>query len=154
MERALVSYPLLKEERVHGVAFFSDLTWPLPITLKSAMGLCLPHWDPRSRILAPLLKYNEVAVVYAMCAKLFQSCPALCHPLDCNSLGFSVCRISQARILEWVAISFSRESSQPRDRTCIPYVLCIGRKVLYHQCHRSPMTKASAKTDAKEFILL
>ena len=40
-----------------------------------------------------------------------------------------VCGIFQARILEWVAISFSRESSQPRDRTCIS---CTGRRILYH----------------------
>ena len=38
-------------------------------------------------------------------------------------------RILQARILEWVAISFSRASSQPRDRS---QVFCIGRKILYH----------------------
>ena len=41
--------------------------------------------------------------------------------------------------LEWVAISFSRESSQPRDQTHISYVSCIGRWILYHLCHlRSP----------------
>ena len=39
-------------------------------------------------------------------------------PMDCNPSGFSVHGISQARILEWVAISFSRESLQPRDWTC------------------------------------
>ena len=36
-----------------------------------------------------------------------QSCPTLCDPVDCNLLGFSVHGILQARILEWVAISFS-----------------------------------------------
>ena len=40
--------------------------------------------------------------------------------------------ISQARILEWVAISFSRESSRPRDGTYVSCVSCIGRWVLYH----------------------
>ena len=39
--------------------------------------------------------------------------------------------ILQARMLKWVAISSSRESSQPRDLTCISYVSCIGRQVLY-----------------------
>ena len=34
--------------------------------------------------------------------------------------------ISQARILEWVVISFTRESSQPRDQTCVSYVSCIA----------------------------
>ena len=48
----------------------------------------------------------------------------------------------QARILEWVAISSSRGSSQPRDRMPISYVSCIGRQVLYHLCHLgSPVFK-------------
>ena len=41
--------------------------------------------------------------------------PALCDPMDCSPAGSSVHGIFQARILEWVAIIFSRRSSQPRD---------------------------------------
>ena len=52
-----------------------------------------------------------------------QSCPALWHPMDYSPPGFSVHGIYQARILEWVAISFSRGSSQPRDQT---RVSCIA----------------------------
>ena len=52
-----------------------------------------------------------------------QLCPTLCDPMDCSLSGSSVHGILQARILEWVAISFSRESSQPRDRT---RVSCIA----------------------------
>ena len=44
-----------------------------------------------------------------------QSCPTLCGPMDCSLLGSSVHGILQARILKWVAIPFSRGSSQPRD---------------------------------------
>ena len=51
-----------------------------------------------------------------------------CDPMDCSQLGSSVHGILQARILEWVAISFSRGSSWPWDRT---WVSCIGRRVLY-----------------------
>ena len=40
-----------------------------------------------------------------------------CDPMDCNLPGSSVLGIFHTRILEWLAISFSRESSQPRDRT-------------------------------------
>ena len=40
---------------------------------------------------------------------------SFCDPMDCSPLGSSVCEILQARILEWVAILFSRGSSQPRD---------------------------------------
>ena len=46
--------------------------------------------------------------------------------------GYSVHGVFQARILEWVAVSSSRESSQPRDQTCISYISCIGRQILYH----------------------
>ena len=46
-----------------------------------------------------------------------------CHPMNCSPPGSSVCGISQARIQEWVAISFSRGSSQPRDQT---HVSCIA----------------------------
>ena len=48
-----------------------------------------------------------------------QSCPTLRGPMDCGPPGSSVHEISQARILELDAISFSRGSSQPRDRTCV-----------------------------------
>ena len=46
-----------------------------------------------------------------------QSCPTLCDPMDYSLPGSSICGVFQARILEWVAISFSRRSSPPRDRT-------------------------------------
>ena len=45
------------------------------------------------------------------------SCLTLCDPMDCSPPGSSVHGILQARILEWVAIFFSRGSSPPRDRT-------------------------------------
>ena len=45
-----------------------------------------------------------------------QWCLSLWDPMDCSPPGFSVCGIFQARILKWVAISFSRGSSRPRDR--------------------------------------
>ena len=50
------------------------------------------------------------------------------HPMGCSPLDCSVHVFFQARILEWVAISFSRGSSQPRDRT---YVSWIGKRILY-----------------------
>ena len=53
----------------------------------------------------------------------------MCDPMDWTPPGFSVYGIFQARILEWVAISFSRGSSRPRGRTCIS---CIDRWILYH----------------------
>ena len=49
-------------------------------------------------------------------------CSTLCNPTDCSPSGCSVQGIFQARILEWVAISFSRGSSPPRDRTWVSYI--------------------------------
>ena len=60
------------------------------------------------------------------CAVLSHS--VVCDPLGCSSPGSSVYGISQARRLEWVAVSFSRGSSPPRDQTCVS---CIGRRILY-----------------------
>ena len=51
-----------------------------------------------------------------------QSCPTLCDPMDCNLPGSSIRGILQARVLEWVAISFPRRSSQPRDRTWVSHI--------------------------------
>ena len=54
-------------------------------------------------------------------------CPTLCDSLDCNPSD-SVHRILQARVLEWVAISSSRGSFQPRDQTRISCVSCPGMR--------------------------
>ena len=48
-------------------------------------------------------------------SKVTQLCPSLCSPVDCSLPGSSVHGIFKARVVEWVAISFSRRSSQPRD---------------------------------------
>ena len=71
---------------------------------------------------------------FAMCScvcSVTQLCPTLCAPMDCvaHQTPLSVHGIFQARMLEWVAISFSRGSSRPRGQT---YISCIGRQVLYH----------------------
>ena len=61
-----------------------------------------------------------------------QSCPTLCNTMDCSPPGSSVLEILQARIWEWVAISYSRGSSWPRDQTPTSCVSCIGRRILYY----------------------
>ena len=63
-----------------------------------------------------------------------QSCPTTLY----NSMdppGSSLHGIRQARILEWVAISFSRASSQPGDQTSLSYGFCVGRQVPYPLSH-------------------
>ena len=57
---------------------------------------------------------------------------ALCDPMDCSLPGSPVHGLLQARILEWVAISYSRGSSWPRDQTHASCVFCIDRWLLYH----------------------
>ena len=54
-----------------------------------------------------------------------QSCSTLCDPMDCSPPGSSIHGILQARILEWIAISFSWGSSQPRDLTQVSRVAGI-----------------------------
>ena len=74
------------------------------------------------------------------------SCPTICDPMDCSPAGSSVCGILQGRILEWVAISFSRGSSWPRDRT---WVSCIaGRFFLPSESPGKPPGKPSFLLDA------
>ena len=62
------------------------------------------------------------------CCCVAQSCLTLCDPMDWSPPGSSVHGISQARMLGWAAISFSRGSSWSRDRT---HISCTGRQVLY-----------------------
>ena len=62
------------------------------------------------------LKWSEVKSL---------GCVRLCNPMDCSLPGSSVHGIFQARVLEWVAISFSRGSSRPRDRTQVSRI--VGR---------------------------
>ena len=56
-------------------------------------------------------------------SEVVQSCPTLCDPMDCSLPVTSVAGIFQARVLEWVAISFSRGSSQARDRTWVSRIV-------------------------------
>ena len=56
------------------------------------------------------------------CVLVAQSCPTLCNPMYCSPPGSSIPGIFQARIPEWVAISFSRGSSWPRDQTQISHI--------------------------------
>ena len=73
------------------------------------------HLLPGRKVMTNLeVKWSELA----------QSCPTLCNPVDYLP-GYSVRGILQARILEWIAISFSTGSSRPRDQTEVAHV--VGR---------------------------
>ena len=72
-----------------------------------------------------ILWWVQLHICHIVCCwcVVAKSCLTLCNPMDCSPPGASVHGISQARILEWVAISSSRGSSQPRDWT---QVFCIA----------------------------
>ena len=80
--------------------------------------------------LFPNMKGIAYEVCCAGCVQLYLT---LCDPMDGSPPGSSVPEISQARILEWAAISFSRWSSGPWDWTSIS---CISKWVLYHWATR------------------
>ena len=66
------------------------------------------------------------------CTLSRESCPALCETMDCSPPGPSVYGIFQARILQWVVVSFSRGSSWPRDQTRVSCISYKARWILYH----------------------
>ena len=63
-----------------------------------------------------------VCVCVCVCVCVTQLCSSLCNPMDCSPPASPVGGILQARILEWVAILFSRVSSRPWDRTLVSYI--------------------------------
>ena len=93
-------------------------------------GLTMLLW---SRVKMPIvMSHHFYSPGFCSCGLVTESHPALCDSMDFSSPGSSVHGISQARrILEWVPISFSRGSSQIRDRACISCVSCISRRVLF-----------------------
>ena len=71
-----------------------------------------------SYFLLSLGLYFQNAFLILHCElKVAQSCLTLCNPMDCT-----VCGILQTRILEWVALPFSRGSSQSRDQTLVSLI--------------------------------
>ena len=75
------------------------------------------------------LNWESSIETYTLRCIVTKSCLPLCDPMNYSMPGSTVHGIFQARIMEWVAISFSRGSSQPRYQTCIS---CIGRRIIYH----------------------
>ena len=123
----LVSYLL------HWLLLPNLLCWFLLISVASQ---CTQRAWPSALVLTPLaissslIELNVISVVRIPC---FICCCCLVTKLYLTLLWPQPARllihgISQARILEWVAISFSRGTLWPRDSTCVS---CIGRKILY-----------------------
>ena len=105
----------------------------VPTQRSNTSLLHLLHWQVDSLTLHNLGSPDEsqkkercvhVCVCVCVCVST-QLCLTLCDLMNCDLPGSSVHGISQARILKWVAISYSRGSSQPRDQTCVAYI-CMG----------------------------
>ena len=100
-------------------------------TVRAAYNKTFKHstvWGWRLNIATVLLDW-EVAHswVHAVLRYVYlvaQSCPTVCSPMDLSPLGSSARGIFQARILEWVSISYSRGSSWPRDQTRVSCISC------------------------------
>ena len=124
-----VSFSLLPSLSLCPESYFS-LSFLFPqIFIKSFLRYC--SWNSEHNT-NPYNLVGKWTLKKCMHAQSFQSCPTLCNPMDYSLPGSSVHGILQARILEWVAISFSRGSSQHRNETCISNVSYIGRQVLYY----------------------
>ena len=103
----------------------------------SLIHLVLDSWVSRWSTLGPHLFSDAFipSLWAAVCVKLVQKCLTLRNSMDCSLPGFSVQGISQAGILERVAMSSSRAFSRPRDWTHVSHVSGTGRWVVYHWCH-------------------
>ena len=103
-------------------------------------GLWQDLWKWRASLVAQMVK-NPPEMwqtwVWSLCwesslekwSEVAQSCLTLCNPMDCSLPGSTIDGIFQARILEWVAISFFRRSSWPRDWTWVSHMVgIVGRR--------------------------
>ena len=119
---------------VHGILQARILEW---VAISFSRGSSRPRVKPASSELPALAgglftttitweALTQLCVCVCVCVLVAQSCPFLCNPMDCSPPGSSIHGILQARILKWVAISFSRGSSQPRDQTQVSRI--AGRR--------------------------
>ena len=106
---------------------------PSPPLALFVVMLSKAHMTSHSRML-----YIVVCIktkTYFSVSEVTQSCPPLCDPMDCSLWDSSIHGIFQARELKWVAISFSRGASWPRDRTCVSHI--ASRRFHHLSCQGS-----------------
>ena len=101
-----------------------NLKW-FPVSTALVSALSVTKWFARE---TKWFRRQDRKNVHAFGCLLLcaQSCPTLCNPVDCSPPGSSVHGILQARMLEWVAISSSRGSSQCRNWACISCIPWIA----------------------------
>ena len=129
-------------------------TWNRSLSKLIVRVVCTSHWPKSAAVeYSPLTRYYRSCLLLfrlnkgillerfvaksasggSCCYLVTKPCLTLCDPMDCSPPGSSVHRVFQTRILEWVAISFSRGSSWSRDQT---HISCIGSWTLYHWATR------------------
>ena len=114
---ASLRYPEVRQDSDnHAKSLSQPLNWP-------------PWFYPSPHPYTPALLYVTVCVPACSVASVMPNSFVTLR-MDCSLPGSSVHGILQARVLEWAAIPFCKGISQPRDRTHISYVSCIGRWVL------------------------
>ena len=139
---------IAKHLRLFTVSDGSQLHWMTPLlygistrTMKSLSSRShhLVYWIPPTSLLPLNLSILPCAFLFPApsfhhtIALAAQSCPSLCDPMGCSPPGSFVHWILQARILERLAILFSKGSPQPRDRTIVS---CPFRWILYQLSHQ------------------
>ena len=90
------------------------------------LALWYVHFHIFSKSLQWYLYTGFYIVVIFVVFYLLSHVQLFCNPMDCSLPGSSICGIFQARVLEWVAISFSRGPSWPRDQTQVSRIVDRG----------------------------
>ena len=128
----LLTAPLILTSSM-ATAYLSNLRNIATILVTKLLSLldftCFP-----TNVLFSRIQYRRLRSTMGFLVVIFvtESC-LFCGPMDCSLPGSSVHGISQARMLQWDVISFSRGSSQPRGQACTS---CTGRRVLCHWATR------------------
>ena len=105
------------------VATFSGI-FPLPCSFSNcACWFLISYLNPICWNTSEFNLEQSFLYLYTLRVCVSQSCPTLCDTMDCSPPHSSIQGILQAIILEWVAIPFSKKSSQPKDQT---WVSCIA----------------------------
>ena len=125
-------------------------TWPLGALSRAC--ICLlnsqlcddPQWEWARLVL-------KGCVCVCVCVCMLSCVQLFCDPVACSPPVSFVYGIFQARILEWVAISFSRGYSRPRDWTCVS---CSGRWRLYQRHQGSPSSEGEWAVNDKTTLSL
>ena len=111
---------------------WSGLPFPSPVVIQWTWLYTVLNSDPDLY----LENVCHFIYIYICCCLVAKSCLTLLHPMGCSLPGLSVHGISQAKIWEWVALSFSRVYSWPRDPM---YASCVAGDSLSLSHQGSPL---------------